>query len=115
MPLQPGERLVALVDMGVHGRYLSVGSRLVGDVLQWYDGRELHLVRGRLLEERARKRSFAFETAADGAIIKFSRLSPEAFEKRFREGFPDAPHEATEGQLASWLLREHGLWPAAGR
>jgi hypothetical protein len=115
MALRPGEGLVALVDMGLYGRHLSIGSRLVGDVLQWYDGRELHLVRGRLLEDRGRRRSFEFETAADKAVIKFSRLPPAAFEKRFREDFPDAPRDATEGELGAWLLKNHGLWPPAGR
>lgn len=108
--MQPSEDLVALVDMGLYGRELSIGSKLVGEVLQWFDGRELRLVRGRLLEEKTRRRSFEFERVGDGGVLKFSELSPAAFEKRFRERFPRAPREATPKELAAWLREHHGLW-----
>jgi hypothetical protein len=108
--LLPSEQLVALVDMGLYGRRLSVGSRLVGDVLQWYDGAELHLVRGRILEEGVRRRSFQFERAADRQVIKFSELTADVFEKRFRELFPEAPRDAHRSELAAWLREHHGLW-----
>jgi hypothetical protein len=108
--LQPCEALVALVDMGLYGRYLSIGSRLAGEILQWFDGEELHLVRGRLLPERARKRSFEFERAADGQVLKFSELTAADFRKRFREQFPDAPPEAGSRELCAWLREHHGLW-----
>jgi hypothetical protein len=108
--LLPSEDLVALVDMGLYGRELSIGSKLLGNVLQWFDGREIHLVRGRLLEDRVRKRSFEFERAADAQTIKFTELTPDAFEKRFRERFPDAPRDASARELAAWLREHHGLW-----
>ena len=108
--MQPAEDLVALVDMGLYGRELSIGSKLVGEVLQWFDGRELRLVRGRLLEDRTRRRSFEFERVGDGQIFKFSELAPLAFEKRFRERVPGAPRQATPKELAAWLRERHGLW-----
>jgi len=102
--------LVALVDMGLFGRHLSIGSNLIGDVLQWFDGSQLHLVRGRLLPERTRKRSFEFERAADQQIMKFTQLTAADFEKRFRGRFPDAPREAGSRELGDWLRQHHGLW-----
>ncbi len=102
---------MALVDMGLYGRFLSIGSRLVGDVLQWYDGEELHLVRGHILEERTRRRSFEFERASDHQILKFTQLTPAVFESRFRRRFPDAPRDCTASELTPWLRRHHGLWP----
>jgi hypothetical protein len=109
--LTPSEHVVALVDMGLYGRALCIGSRLVGDVLQWFDGEELHLVRGQLLEDRTRRRCFEFERASDRQIFKFAQLTPEAFEKRFREQFPEAPRDCSAGELTSWLRQHHGLWP----
>lgn len=106
--MQPSESLVCLVDMGLYGRALAIGSRLAGDVLQWYDGAELHLVRGRLAE---RRRGFDFERASDGQVFRFVPLEPEAFEKRFRTRFPEAPHDLDARALGRWLLERHGLWP----
>lgn len=104
----PSEHLVALVDMGLYGRHLAIGCKLAGDVLQWNDGEELHLVRGRILTEK--KRSFEFLRAADEQVLKFSALTPAAFEKRFRRRFPDAPRDAGQEELDAWLRRNHGLW-----
>ena len=89
--------------MGLYGRFLSIGSRLVGDVLQWFDGQELHLVRGTILQDRTRRRSFELERASDRQILKFTELSPEAFNRRFRAQFPDAPIECGTAELRSWL------------
>jgi len=108
--LGPSEELVALVDMGLYGRFLSIGSRLVGDVLQWYDGEKLQLVRGKILAERTTRRAFEFERASDHQVLKFSQLSPQAFEKRFRDRFPHAPRDCAGRELAAWLRAHHGLW-----
>jgi hypothetical protein len=102
--------LVALVDLGVYGSDLSVGCRMVGNVLQWYDGQRLRLVRGRLLEERTRRRSFEFERASDRQVLRFAELTRDAFEKRFRSRFPSAPREGPASRLREWLRRNHGLW-----
>lgn len=112
--LAPAEHLVALVDMGPVGRALSIGSRLDGEILQWFDGHSLHLVRGRILSDRSRHRSFQFERAADKVIMKFVELSAEAFEDRFRRAFPDAPCGLNSAALADWLRSAHGLWPRPG-
>ncbi len=104
----PSERLVALLDMGLYGRHLSIGCKLSGDVLQWHDGEELHLVRGRLLAEK--QRSFEFLRAGDEQVMKFTVLTPEVFEKRFRQRFPDAPRDAGQEELDAWLRLNHGLW-----
>ncbi len=106
--MEPSERLVALLDMGLYGRHLAVGCKLLGDVLQWYDGETLHLVRGRLLA--GKKRSFEFLRASDEQVMKFTALTPGAFEKRFRERFPGAPRDAGKEELADWLRANHGLW-----
>lgn len=108
--MTPAEDLVAVLDMGLYGRRLAIGSRLVGDVLQWYDGSELHLMRGRLLESGPRRRAFEFQRAADGLVVKFAPLGVAEFEKRFRADFPDAPREAAATELAAWLRGRHGLW-----
>jgi len=108
--VQPSADLVALVDIGLYGRHLSIGSRLIGDHLQWFDGRELHLVRGSLRPGSSKRRSFEFERAGDGQVLKFTALAPGAFEKRFRERFPDAPRDAGAAELAAWLRQNHGLW-----
>ena len=108
--MTPAEDLVSVLDMGLYGRHLAIGSRLVGNVLQWYDGSELHLLRGRLLESGARRRCFEFQRAADGLVVKFAALGVAEFEKRFRADFPDAPREATAAELTAWLRSRHGLW-----
>jgi hypothetical protein len=106
----PAENLVAVMDMGLYGRHLAVGARLVGDVLQWYDGRELHLVRGRIVPESVRRRSFGFERVGDRQVLKFAELSGAVFEDEFRKAYPDAPREASGAELRAWLLANHGLW-----
>jgi len=108
--LTPAEDLVAVIDLGLRGRRLSIGSRLVGDVLQWYDGRELHLLRGQVPPDGVRRRSFEFQLAADGTLARFIELSVEDFEKRFRGEFPAAPRGASARELAAWLRDHHGLW-----
>ncbi len=106
----PSRNLVALVDMGLYGRFLSIGSCVTENVLQWFDGEKLQLVRGELLADRTRRRSFEFERATDRLVIKFTELTPPAFETRFRNRFPDAPRDCSTPELASWLRHNHGLW-----
>ena len=108
--MHPSEDLVAIVDLGLYGRALSIGSRLVGDVLQWFDGRELHLVRGRVVPESVRRRSFGFARVGDGQVLKFAELSGKVFEDEFRKGYPDAPRQASGAEIRAWLLANHGLW-----
>jgi len=109
-PCQPSEELVAVVDQGLYGRALSVGSRLRGGILQWYDGAELHLVRGRVVPESVRRRSFEFERVNDRHLLKFTELDGEAFEAEYREKFPGAPQGASGAEIRAWLLAGHGLW-----
>ncbi len=112
---RPSEELVAVVDMGLYGRALAVGSRLLGDILQWYDGAELHLVRGRVIPETVRRRSFEFERVNDRRLLKFTELDGEAFEAGFREKFPDAPQGASGAEIRAWLVANHGLWKSPAR
>ena len=107
----PAGDFVAEVDLGLWGRHLAVGSRLVGDVLQWYDGRELRLARGRILPDGLRRRSFVFERVGGAGLLKFSELTGDVFEAHWREAFPDAPQDASGRELRRWLLEQHGLWP----
>jgi len=109
----PSESLVAVVDMGLYGRALSIGSRLVADVLQWFDGAELHLVRGRIVAETVRRRSFQFERINDQRILKFTELDGETFEQKYRERFPDAPQDASGAEIRAWLVEHHGLWKSS--
>jgi hypothetical protein len=113
--MNPSEDFVALLDMGVQGRFLSIGCRVVDDVLQWFDGKELHLVRGQVLENKKRKNSFEFQRAADSTILKFVLLSAEAFESRLRERYPDVPHDLDSLQVRKWLIDNYGLWPQTDR
>lgn len=107
---QPSESLVAVVDQGLYGRTLSIGSRLAGSILQWYDGAELHLVRGQVIPETVRRRSFEFERVNDRRLLKFSELDGETFEDEFRGKFPDAPEGASGAEIRAWLVEHHGLW-----
>ena len=132
--MEPSESLVALVDMGLYGKALAIGLRLqpvVGSrlpvvddidnrasktdsqanaVLQWFDGRELHLVRGRVVPETVRRRSFEFERVGDRQVIKFTELDGEMFESLFREQYPEAPRDASGAEIRAWLVENHGLW-----
>jgi hypothetical protein len=108
--VQPAEDLVAVVDLGLYGRKLSIGSRLAGEILQWYDGRELHLVRGRVIPESVKRRSFQFERANDRQLLRFEELDGETFEREFRGEFPDAPQDASGAEIRVWLAAGHGLW-----
>ena len=108
--MEPSESLVAVVDMGLYGRALAIGSRLAGDVLQWFDGSELHLVRGRIVPETVRRRSFQFERVNDRRILKFTELDGETFEQKYRERFPDAPQDASGAEIRAWLVANHVLW-----
>jgi hypothetical protein len=108
--VEPAENLVAVVDQGLYGRSLSIGSRLRGDILQWYDGAELHLARGRIVPESVRRRSFEFERANSRQLLKFSELDGETFEAEFRVKFPDAPQDVSGAEIRAWLVENRGLW-----
>jgi hypothetical protein len=95
----PAEDFVAGVDLGLWGRALSIGSRLSGEILQWFDGRELRLAR-----------SFVFERVGGGGLLKFAELTGDVFEERWRSAYPDAPQGASGKELRRWLLEHHGLW-----
>jgi hypothetical protein len=108
--VEPAENVVAVVDQGLYGRALAIGSRLVGDILQWHDGTELHLVRGRIVPESVRRRSFEFERVNDRHLLKFSELDGETFEAEFRGKFPEAPEGVSGAEIRAWLVEHHGLW-----
>lgn len=108
--MDPAENLVAVVDMGLYGRHLSIGSRLAGEILQWFDGTELQLTRGRIVPETVRRRSFEFERVNDRQLLKFSELDGETFEAEWRERFPDAPQGVSGAEIRAWLVEKHGLW-----
>jgi hypothetical protein len=113
--VEPAANLVAVVDQGLYGRSLSIGSRLLGDVLQWYDGAELHLARGRIVPESVRRRSFEFERANSRQLLKFSEMDGETFEAEFRGRFPAAPQGVSGAEIRAWLVEQHGLWKAGKR